>query len=81
MMRRAPLLMQPTLYPGLALIALAIIVFFIEGRDLQGFGQMAAWFRITVFVIGLVLVALGLSAKNHAEQEGGGPPVTLSESK
>ncbi len=60
--------MQPTFYVGLSLIALAIIVFFIEGKDLRGFGQLAAWFRITLVVIGLVLVAVGLSTKTNAEQ-------------
>ncbi|HRE84578.1 MAG TPA: hypothetical protein PLN52_26285 [Opitutaceae bacterium] len=71
--------MQPTFYAGLALIALAIIVFFIEGKDLRGFGPLAAWFRITVFVIGLVLVALSLTTKANAEPGAAGQPATRLE--
>ncbi|MFT5471146.1 MAG: putative membrane protein [Verrucomicrobiales bacterium] len=59
--------MQPIFYAGVALIVLAIVVFLLEGKDLRGFGQMAAWFRMTVFVIGVVLTVWGLTAKTNAE--------------
>ena len=60
--------MNPATYTGLALIGLGIAVFVLEGRDLRGFGQMAAWFRMTVLVVGVGILVWSLTAKSNAEQ-------------
>ena len=49
--------MVTILTAGIILIALAVVVFILEGvADLRGYGQMVAWMRITLFFLGLIAV-------------------------
>lgn len=62
--------MNPAITAGTILLGVGIVIFLLEGfADLRGYGQMIAWFRMTLLLVGIAAVIWGITQNKQAEQD------------